>query len=129
MKEGRLWYEQEITPEVVAFVKNNQEIITGVRRGDKIIKVKIPYAPKQFLEEKDPTMKGYYACHCQLVRAALREGKPRIPSTFCYCSAGFEKVHFDVIFGEPVEVEVLETILNGDPCCRFAIQIPKSKLK
>jgi hypothetical protein len=129
MKEGRLWYEQEITPEVVALVKNNQEINTGVRKGDKIIKVKIPYAPKQFLDEKDPVMKSYYACHCQLVRTALRDGKPRVSPTFCYCSAGYEKVHFDVIFGEPVEVEVLETRLNGDPCCRFAIQIPKGKLK
>ena len=129
MKEGRLWYEQEITPEVVAFVKSNQEVSTGVRRGDRIIKVKIPYAPKQFLDEKDPTMQSYYACHCQLVRTALRDGKPHISPMFCYCSAGFEKVHFDVVFGEPVEVEVLETRLNGDPCCRFAIRIPKGKQK
>jgi len=129
MKEGRLWYEQEITPEVLDFVKNNQEINTGVRRGDKIFKIKIPYSPKQFLEEKDPTMRAYYACHCQLVRTALRNGKPKILPTFCYCSAGFEKLHFDVIFDEPVEVELLETLLKGDPRCRFAIKIPKGKLK
>jgi len=129
MKAGRTWFEQEITPEVLEFVKNNQEINTGVRRGDKIFKVKIPYAPKQFLKEKDPTMRKYYACHCQLVRTALRDGKPKISPTFCYCSAGFEKLHFDVIFGEPVEVELLETLLKGDSRCRFAIKIPKSKLK
>ena len=129
MKEGRLWYEQEITPEVVAYVKHDQEINTGVRKGDRIFKVKIPYAPRQFLNEKDPVMKSYYACHCQLVRTALREGKPRISPIFCYCSAGFEKVHFDVIFGEPVEVELLETLLKGDARCRFAIKIPKGKVK
>lgn len=129
MKEGRLWYEQEITPEVLEFVKNNQEINTGVRRGDKIFKVKIPYAPKLFLKENDPAMKKYYACHCQLVRTALRDGRPVISPAFCYCSAGFEKLHFDVIFGEPVEAEVLETLLNGDPRCRFAIKIPKNKQK
>jgi len=129
MKDGRLWYEQEITPEVLEFVRNNQEINTGVRRGNKIFKVKIPYAPKQFLKEKDPTMKKYYACHCQLVRTALRDDKPKISSTFCYCSAGFEKLHFDVIFDEPVEVEVLETLLKGDPRCRFAIKIPGGRLK
>jgi hypothetical protein len=124
MREGRLWFEQEITPEVVEFVRGNQEICTGLRRGDKVFLTKIPYAPRQFLEEKDPTMRKYYACHCQLVRTALRDGKPRIPATFCYCSAGFEKLHFDVIFDQPVEVELLETPLKGDARCRFAIRIP-----
>ena len=110
-------------------MKNNQEINTGIRRGDKIFKVKIPYAPQQFLKEEDPTMRKYYACHCQLVRTAIRDGKPKISPIFCYCSAGFEKLHFDVIFGEPVEIEVLETLLKGDIRCRFAIKIPRSKLK
>jgi hypothetical protein len=129
MKEGRPWFEQEITPEVVEFVKDNQEICTGIRRGDKVYKTKIPYAPGQFLGEKDATMRKYYACHCQLVRTALRDGKPKIPATFCYCSAGFEKLHFDAIFEEPVEVELLETLLKGDTRCRFAIKIPKGKMK
>jgi hypothetical protein len=129
MKEGRPWYEQEMTPEVVGFVRGNQEICTGVRRGDKVYKTKIPYAPGQFLKERDPAMKKHYACHCQLVRTALRNGKPGIPATFCYCSAGFEKLHFDAIFGEPVEVELLETLLKGDARCRFAIRIPRSKMK
>jgi hypothetical protein len=129
MKAGQTWYEQEITPEVLQFVKNNQEINTGLRKGDKIYKIKIPYAPKQFFKEKDPIKRKYYACHCQLVRTAFRNGKPNIPPTFCYCSAGYEKLHFDVIFGEPVEVELLETLLKGDPRCRFAIKIPKGKLK
>ena len=129
MKKGQLWYEQEITPEVLEFVKNNQEINTGIRSGNRIFKVKIPYAPKQFLKEKDSAMRKYYACHCQLVRTAIRDGKPKISPTFCYCSAGFEKLHFDVIFNEPVEVELLETLLKGDSRCRFAIKIPKDKMK
>jgi hypothetical protein len=128
MKKGEPWWEQEITPEVIEFVKNDQEM-TGVRIGNKIYNTKIPYAPKYFLKEKDPTMKRYYACHCQLVRTAIRDGEPRIPSTFCYCSAGYHKVHFDVIFGEPVKIELLETVLKGDPRCRFAITIPKGKMK
>jgi hypothetical protein len=129
MREGRPWWEQEITPEVVEFVRGNQEICSGIRQGDKIFVTKIPYAPRQFLEEKDPTMRKYYACHCQLVRTAVRDGKPRIPATFCYCSAGYHKLPFDVIFDEPVEVELLETVLKGDARCRFAIKIPRSKMK
>jgi len=123
MKDGRLWYEQEITPEVLEFVRSNQEICTGVRCGDRIYVTKMPYMPKQYLKEKDPTLKRYYACHCPLVRSAIREGV-EISPMFCYCSGGYEKVHFDVIFGEPVEVELLETALKGDMRCRFANKIP-----
>jgi hypothetical protein len=129
MKEGRLWYEQEITPAVLEFIKNNQEVNVGVRHGDQIYMTKMPFAPKQYLTEKDPTMKRYYACHCQLARTAVRDGKPNISSTFCYCSAGYEKIRFDVIFGEPVEIALLESAVKGDPRCRFSITIPKGKMK
>lgn len=131
MKEGRVWYEQEITPEVLDFVKGNQEICTGIRHGDTIHVTKIPYAPREYLKERAPVMKRYYACHCALVRTSIRDGKPGIPPVFCYCSSGFEKVAFDAVFGESVNVELLESILKGDLRCRFAIKIPEklSKLK
>jgi len=129
MKRGQIWYEQEITPEVLELVKGNQEIQNGVRQGDKIYVSKIPFAPKQYLAEKDPVMKRYCACHCQLVRTAIRDGKPKISPVFCYCSGGYEKLPFDVIFGEPVEIELLESALKGDKRCRFAIKIPKGKMK
>ena len=129
MKKGRIWYEQQITPEVVEFVKRNPEIQNGVRRGDKIYVTKIPYAPSDYLKEKDPTLKRYYACHCPLARTAIRDGTPKIPSVFCYCSGGFEKFAFDTIFGQTTEVELLESVLKGDPRCRFAITIPKGKMK
>ena len=124
MKEGRLWYEQEITPEVLRFVKDNQEICTGIRHGDKIYMTKMPFAPQQYLKEKDITLKRYYACHCPLVRTSIRDGKPKISPVFCYCSGGFEKLAFDVIFGESVNVELLESALKGDVRCRFVVRIP-----
>jgi len=129
MRKGRIWYEQQITPEVVEFVKRNPEIQNGVRRGNKIYVTKIPYAPSEYIREKDPTLKRYYACHCPLARTSIRDGKPKIPSVFCYCSGGFEKFAFDTIFGQPTEVELLESALKGDPRCRFAITIPEGKMK
>jgi len=129
MDEGRPWYEQEITPEVIEFVEGNQEISIGKRIGDRIFVTKIPFAPKQYLEEQDPRLKRYYACHCPLARTAIRDGKPEISSTFCYCSAGYTKVAYDMIFGESVVIEMLESALNGDPRCRFAIKIPAGKMK
>ena len=129
MKEGRIWYEQEITPEVLEFVMGNQEICTGVRHGERIYLTKIPYAPKQYLKEKDPTLKRYYACHCPLARSAIRDKKTKISPMLCYCSGGYEKLGFDVILGEPVEAELLESALKGDMRCRFAIKIPRGKMK
>jgi len=128
MKDGRLWFEQEITLEGLEFVRSNQEICTGVKCGDKIYVTKIPYMPKQYLKEKNPTLKRYYVCHCPLVRSAICEGI-EISPMFCYCSGGYEKVHFDVIFDEPIEVELLESVLKGDMRCRFANKIPKGKMK
>ena len=128
MKNGRIWAEQQITPEVVEFAKRNREF-SGVRRGDKIYLTKIPYAPSDYLKEKDPTLKRYFACHCPLARTAIRDGTPRIPSLFCYCSGGFTKFAFDIIFDQPTEVELLESALKGDSRCRFAITIPKGKMK
>ena len=129
MKAGRLWYEQVITPEVVEFVKKDQTIQNGVLMGDVVLKSKIPFAPDKWLREKDPKMRRYYACHCQLARDAILNDAAKPLSTFCYCSAGYEKLPLEVVLGVPLEVEVLENVLAGGEKCRFAIKIPKEKLK
>jgi hypothetical protein len=129
MAEGKIWYEQRITPRVVEFVKGNQEILAGVRDGDRIYMTKIPYAPDDYLGETDPLMRRYYACHCPLARASILRGDTKISPTWCYCSGGFEKLQFDVIFDEELEVEVLESVLAGDDRCRFAVKMPEEKLR
>jgi hypothetical protein len=58
-REGHLFFAQEITVEVVAFVKANQEIESGVRDGQIIYVSKIPYNAKFYLTETDPTLKRY----------------------------------------------------------------------
>jgi hypothetical protein len=124
MRSGRLWYEQEITPAVVALVRGNQEILSGVRRGDRIYVTKIPYDPKGWLAERDPLRRRYLACHCPLARESIISGRDRVPGTWCYCSAGFEKLQFEAAFGEELAVELLESVLAGGDRCRFAITIP-----
>jgi len=126
---GRPWFEQIITREVVDFVRRDQEIAAGVRVEDTIYVSKIPYAPQEYLDENDPTMKRYYQCHCPLARASILGDTPAVPPLFCYCSGGFGKLPFEVAFDEPVEVEVLESALAGDVRCRFAIKIPEGALR
>jgi len=129
LEEGRAWYEQEITPRVVEFVKGNQEVLGGVRHGDKIYMTKIPYNPDAYVGEEDPLMKRYYACHCPLARAAILAGEPEVNPEWCYCSGGYGKLLFDLIFEEETEVEILENALAGDMRCRFTVKIPEGKHK
>jgi len=124
-RSGKSWYEQHITPAVVQYVEDHPEIGAGVRIDNTIVVSKIPYDPVAYLETDDPQLQRYYQCHCPLARASLLEGASQVSPEFCYCSAGFVKLPFEVALGEPLEVEVLETVLGGDNSCRFAITIPE----
>jgi predicted hydrocarbon binding protein len=44
--------------------------------------------------------------------------------TYCYCGAGWYQQLWDGIMGQPVRVEVLKSILQGDDRCSFAIHLP-----
>jgi hypothetical protein len=124
MKNKTLYFTQEIDEEVVEYVRDTPTCQNGVKEGDVIIVTKIPYMAKKYLHEKDPRMKRYYACHCTWVREAIKTDTEISPN-FCYCSAGFEKRPWDVVFGQPVKADVIETVLKGDMTCKFAIHIPK----
>jgi hypothetical protein len=124
-REGELFFTQEITDEVVAFVKENQEVESGVREGNLIYVSKIPYNAKHYLAETDPTLKRYYACHCPWAREAIKNGDVHLNAVFCNCSGGFHKKPWEVIFEQTLQVEVLESVLKGDLRCRFAIHLPE----
>ena len=125
-RAGELFFAQEITDEVVAFVKQNQEIESGVRAANILYVSKIPYNAKQYLTESDLTLKRYYACHCPWAREAIKNGDLRLTAVFCNCSGGFSKKPWEVVFGQNLQVEVLESVLKGDFRCRFAIHLPES---
>jgi hypothetical protein len=127
-REKSMFYAQEIDEEVVDYVRNNPEVMGGVREGDIIYETKIPYMTKKYLHEKDGKLKRYYACHCAWVREAIKSGL-KISPNFCYCSAGYHKRPWDIIFDQPVKADVIKTVLKGDLVCRFAINIPKQFLK
>nr|HPJ21389.1 hypothetical protein [Clostridia bacterium] len=56
----------------------------------------------------------------------LDESRENVDAEGCYCSAGYAKFPFEVILGEELEVEMLDSALKGDPVCRFAITLPSS---
>ena len=128
MKNEKLYFTQEIDEDVIDYVRNTPTCQNGVRQGNIIYVTKIPYMAKKYFREKDPKLKRYYYCHCPWVREAIKSDI-KISSNFCYCSAGYEKRPWDVIFNQPVKADVLETVLKGDLVCKFAIHIPEEYSK
>ena len=122
---GDLFFGQEIDDAVIDFVKSNPQIGQGVREGNIIYETKIPYNTKAYLAEPDPYKKRYHYCHCPWVRESLLKKNFTVSATWCQCSAGFHKKGYEVVLGEGLRAEVLQSVLNGDAVCQFAITLPE----
>ncbi len=58
-------------------------------------------------------------CLCSMV-----ESKPAgLSSTYCSCSLGYVKEMFERKFGRNVDIELLDSVLNGGKRCRFKITV------
>ena len=123
-KEKTLYFTQKITGPVIEYVREHPTTEGGVREGNNIIVTKIPYHAIEYLREKDHDRKKYYYCHCPWVREALNTKAVSIPPIFCNCSAGFYKQYWEAVLEQPVEVEVLETVLQDKDVCKFAVHLP-----
>lgn len=128
MKDGTLYFTQEINREVLDFVRGNPEIAGGVRRGNMMYFTKIPYMTIDYLREKDPKLKRYHCCHCPLARESILAGET-MSRNLCYCSAGYEMGPLKVAFRKPLRAEIRKSALWGDSVCQFAIEIPMEYLK
>ena len=60
---------------------------------------------------------------------AILNGVEGSLATFCYCSARFKKLPLEIFLRVPLEVEILESVLAGSERRRFAVKIPREKLK
>ena len=99
--------------------------LAGIRQGSTIVATKIPKSGYlvQYMESSGPEQQRQYYCHCPRVRDALKT-KVEISPTYCYCGGGFYKGIWEEILGEPVQVELLSSVLAGDDTCSFAIRLP-----
>jgi hypothetical protein len=113
-----------INNEVLDFITNDPAMETGRREGNKIYITKVPYNPVRYLQETDPQIKGYYACHCPLVREAILQGHS-ISSAVCDCSLGHAS-HYLAGLDQELKGEVLESAVKGDTRCRFVFYLPDS---
>lgn len=74
------------------------------------------------LKREDRVIIGtYHQCYCGLVKNI----KEKMSSTYCNCSKGWFKRLFEAVFGEPIKVELGDTIIQGAAKCTFKIYIPQ----
>jgi hypothetical protein len=122
--EGALYYTQPITDDVLVYVRDTPTCGGGVRDGDVIRTTKIPYQADQYLHEVDAVRRRYLYCHCLWARESILHPGSGPSARFCQCSAGFEKQYWDAVFDQPVQVDVVRSVLQGDDVCEFAVHLP-----
>lgn len=115
----------QLDEEQVATVVGRGWGLAGVRQGSTIVATKIPKSEylADYLAESDPERRRRLYCHCPRVREALGDDI-RLPEIYCACGAGFYKHLWEEILQQPVEVEVLSSVLAGDDVCSIVIHLP-----
>ncbi len=99
--------------------------LAGIRKGQQVIATKIPksaYLRKYFLAS-DPLEKRRLYCHCPRVRDEVGNA-PTLPLEYCHCGAGFYQGIWEEILGQPVQVDVLQSVMQGDEVCQVAVHLP-----
>ena len=99
--------------------------LAGILEEGSIVATKIPKSGflVEYLHETDPDRKRQIYCHCPRVREALQMGE-RLSPTYCYCGAGYYQGIWEEILQQPVQVEVLESVLQGDEVCKIRVCLP-----
>jgi hypothetical protein len=123
--DGSLFYNQYISAEVIDYVKSRPDVLSGERRGNTIYHTKIPYMVQEYLNEKDERMKRYYACHCAWARESILDEEVDVSSDFCHCSGGFTKQPWEAALDQPLEYNMVKSVLKGDDECSFVIFLPE----
>ena len=91
------------------------------RQGRVIYATKGPRDPQGHAAATSEMERRQAYCFCPLVRNHLDQG---MPITFCYCGAGWYRQQWEGAIGQPVRIEVVQSILKGDDVCQFAIHLP-----
>ncbi|MBN1893485.1 hypothetical protein JW906_03275 [bacterium] len=71
------------------------------------------------VREGDHAFLEYDQCYCPMV-AGMEE---KLSGTWCQCSRGWVLEMFGIAAGKQVRVELLQSIMKGDPVCRFRIDL------
>ncbi len=127
-REGKDFYGQPITKEVLDFIKRNPGMISAVRDGNKLYITAYPANISDYLNASDSREKRYHACHCPFAKESIL-AEHMVSSTLCYCSLGHVKNFWEAAFDTELEGEVVTSALNGDMLCTYVVFIPDEIMK
>jgi hypothetical protein len=117
----------ELEEDLVLEIINKGWGLAGVRESDRIIATKIPKSGylEDYFKTEDAAQKRKLYCHCPRVRDGVGDD-PQLPQIYCYCGAGFYQGIWETILDEPVQVDVLESVMTGGDVCKIAIHLPET---
>jgi hypothetical protein len=121
-QEGKDFYGQPVTKEVLDFIKKNPGLLSGVREGNKMYLIAFPANMSEYLQASDPRMKRYHACHCPFAKESILADKT-VSSTLCYCSLGHIKNFWEAVFDRELDGEVITSALSGDMLCTYVLYL------
>ena len=115
----------ELDPALVDEVVRRGWGLAGIKVGNRITATKIPKSGNlvAYMRETDPERRRQLYCHCPRIREVLQHDET-LSSTYCYCGAGYYQGIWQEIVRQPVEVEVLASVLRGDTVCTIAVHLP-----
>ena len=122
-REKKDFYGQEITDEVLEFIKENPTMLAPVRRGNKLYCMAFPCNMNEYLKATDNRMKRYHACHCPFAKESILSNKTVSP-TLCNCSLGHVMNFTEAFMDRSLKGNVVCSVLNGDMTCEYEIDIP-----
>lgn len=123
-REKKDFYGQEITDEVLAFIKQNPSMLAPVRKGNKLYCMSFPYNMKEYLDAEDDKMKRYHACHCPFAKESILSQAVVSPA-LCNCSLGHVMNFTEAFLDRELEGKVVRSVLNGDLTCEYEVTIPE----
>jgi hypothetical protein len=72
------------------------------------------------LEDENTIVAEHSKCFCGQVK---RSKKPFSTRSYCQCSVEFNRVFFEAALEKPVQVELVQSIINGAESCKFIIHL------
>ncbi|MCK5098949.1 MAG: hypothetical protein KAR45_12655 [Desulfobacteraceae bacterium] len=75
------------------------------------------YNTSRFTKEGNKITLIFEECTCPMVEEGVNN------SYLCNCTIGYSKKIFEILFGRPVKVKLLKSILNGDNICKQEILV------
>lgn len=94
-------------------------------RGNIIETIKAPFDREGLRTASSDADRRRFACRCPFAKAMTGP----VPESFCNCGLGWDKMLWEGILGVPVDVRLLESVMQGGDRCRFEITIPHECLE